>query len=94
MSLPFLERRLKDLGRPPGDRAELVKREDVVGLYEEIVDGLNRELAQYERIKRFALLPKEFSIESGELTPTLKVKRKVVEERWRETIKELYAERT
>ena len=70
-----LERRLKDLGRPPGDRAELVAREDVVGLYEEIVDGLNRELAQYERIKRFVLLPKEFSIDSGELTPTLKVKR-------------------
>jgi long-chain acyl-CoA synthetase len=87
-----LERRLKDLGRPPGEREDLVTREDVVGLYEEIVSGLNRELSQYERIKRFALLPKEFSIESGELTPTLKVKRKVVEEKWRTVIDSLYKE--
>ena len=87
-----LERRLKDLGRPPGEREALVTRDDVVGLYEEIIDGLNRELAQYERIKKFAILPKEFSIESGELTPTLKVKRKVVEEKWREVILGLYGE--
>ena len=87
-----LERRLKDLGHPPGERQELVERDDVIGLYEEIIDGLNRELAQYERIKKFAILPKEFSIESGELTPTLKVKRKVVEEKWREVILGLYDE--
>jgi long-chain acyl-CoA synthetase len=87
-----LERRLKDLGRPPGERAELVTREDVLGLYDEIVAGLNRELSQYERIKRFALLPQEFSIDSGELTPTLKVKRKVVGEKWREVIEGLYRE--
>jgi long-chain acyl-CoA synthetase len=87
-----LERRLKDLGRPPAEREALVKRDDVIGLYEEIIDGLNRELAQYERIKRFAILPKEFSIESGELTPTLKVKRKVVEEKWRDVIQGLYGE--
>jgi long-chain acyl-CoA synthetase len=86
-----LERRLKDLGRPPAARETLIKRDDVIGLYEEIVDGINRELSQYERIKRFALLPKEFSIDSGELTPTLKVKRKVVEEKWSAVIEELYA---
>ena len=85
-----LETRLKELGRPAGQREELVKREDVTGLYDEILAGLNRELAQYERIKRFALLPTEFSIESGELTPTLKVKRKVVEEKWRDVIGSLY----
>jgi long-chain acyl-CoA synthetase len=87
-----LERRLKDLGRPPGSREALVKRPDVVALYQEIIDGLNRELSQFERIKKFAILPAEFSIDSGELTPTLKVKRKVVEERWRETIDDLYRE--
>jgi long-chain acyl-CoA synthetase len=87
-----LERRLKDLGRPPASREELVRREDVLALYQEIIDGLNRELSQFERIKKLALLPAEFSIESGELTPTLKVKRKVVEERWRDTIEALYAE--
>jgi long-chain acyl-CoA synthetase len=87
-----LERRLKELGRPPGTRAELTTRADVLSLYEEVVDALNRDLSQFERIKKIAVLPTEFSIASGELTPTLKVKRKVVEERWRERIEELYAE--
>ena len=59
---------------------------------QEIVDGLNRELSQYERIKRIALLPREFTVESGELTPTLKIKRKVVEEKWKEQIEGLYRE--
>lgn len=86
-----LERRLQDLGRPFAERTELVTRPDVVALYQEIVDGLNRELSQFEQIKRIAILPREFSIDSGELTPTLKVKRKVVEEKWRETIEQLYA---
>ncbi|MFL6278992.1 MAG: AMP-dependent synthetase/ligase [Vicinamibacterales bacterium] len=87
-----LEQRLKDLGRPPGTREELIARPDVIALYQEIADALNRELSQYERIKRIALLPREFTIESGELTPTLKVKRKVVEEKWREQIEALYRE--
>ena len=85
-----LERRLKELGRPFGEREDLVKRDDVLALYQEIIDGLNRELSQFERIKKIALLPKEFSIESGELTPTLKVKRKVVEEKWKDVISQLY----
>ena len=87
-----LERRLQGLGRPPATRAELVRRPDVIALYQEVVDALNRELSPFERIKRMALLPAEFTIESGELTPTLKVKRRVVEERWREEIEALYHE--
>ncbi len=89
-----LERRLQDLGRPPhhGSRPELLARPDVLALYQEIVDALNRDLSQYQHIKRIALLATEFSIESGELTPTLKVKRKVVEERYRQEIEKLYAE--
>jgi long-chain acyl-CoA synthetase len=89
---PVLERRLKDLGRPPGTRDDLVTRQDVVALYQEIVDALNRDLSQFERIKRIALLPAEFTVESGELTPTLKVKRKVVEQRWHDQIEALYHE--
>ncbi len=87
-----LERRLRDLGRPPAPRDELVTRPDVIALYQEIVDALNRELSQFERIKRIAILPTEFSIETGELTPTLKVRRKVIEDRWREQIEALYRE--
>jgi long-chain acyl-CoA synthetase len=101
-----LERRLKDLGRPPAvpsagsappgaesrdERAELVGRADVVALYGEIVEALNRELSQFERIKKFRLLPREFTIESGELTPTMKVKRKAVELNRAAEIEELYS---
>jgi long-chain acyl-CoA synthetase len=87
-----LERRLHGLGRPSGARAELVKRPDVLALYAELVDGVNHGLAQFERIKKFALLPEEFSIERGELTPTMKVRRRAVEERWRPVIEQMYAE--
>ncbi len=87
-----LERRLRSLGRPPASRAELVARPDAIALYQEIVDALNRDLSQFERIKKIALLPVEFTIESGELTPTLKVKRKVVEEKWKKEIEDLYIE--
>ena len=87
-----LERRLKDLGRPPAERDVLVKREDVLALYAEVVDALNQELSQFERIKKIRLLPREFTIASGELTPTMKVKRKVVEDTWRADIEALYSE--
>jgi long-chain acyl-CoA synthetase len=86
-----LERRLRDLGRPPAERAELVRRDDVTALYDEIVEALNRELSQFERIKRFRLLPREFTIESGELTPTMKVKRRAAESNWAAEIDELYS---
>jgi long-chain acyl-CoA synthetase len=90
-----LERRLKDLGRPPAqgdDSVSLVARADVVALYQEIVDGLNRDLSQYERIKKIRVLPREFTLASGELTPTMKVKRKTVEQNWKGEIEDLYRE--
>jgi long-subunit acyl-CoA synthetase (AMP-forming) len=61
---------------------------------EQGVEEVNRSLASYETIKKFALLPVEFSIESGELTPTMKLKRKVVSERYARQIAELYVETT
>ena len=86
-----LSDRLASLGLPTGDRAALVGRSDVLGLYREIVDALNRDLAQFEQVKQIALLPAEFTIAGGELTPTLKVRRRVVETRWQDTIERLYA---
>jgi long-chain acyl-CoA synthetase len=87
-----LERRLKELGRPPGPRETLVTRDDVVALYAEIVEGLNRGLAQFETIKKFRLLPREFTIAAGELTPTMKVRRKGVEQNWATEIDAIYRE--
>lgn len=88
----MLATRLRWDGKSCGSPEDWVFRLDVRALYEPLVDEINAGLAQFERIKRFALLPTEFSIETGELTPTMKVKRKVVEERWKDVIEELYAE--
>ena len=75
-----------------GSREDLVVRDDVISLYREVVEPLNRDLAQFERLKKVALLPAEFSIASGELTPTLKLRRRVVLERWQSVVDGLYAE--
>ena len=62
-------------------------------LYDEIVKALNREFSQFEQIKKFHVLPREFTIASGELTPTMKVKRKVVEQQWAAAIDQMYDDR-
>ena len=54
------------------------------------MEPLNRDLAQFERLKKVALLPAEFSIATGELTPTLKLRRRVVLERWQAVVEQLY----
>lgn len=56
------------------------------------VDDVNRTLPPFEQIKNFALLERDFTIESGELTPTLKVRRRLIEERYRDVLDALYAE--
>jgi long-chain acyl-CoA synthetase len=87
---PALEHRLAALGRPGGTRDALVVRADVVALFQDAVDAVNATRAPFETIKRFALLPSEFTVASGELTPTMKVKRGAVAERWRTAIEALY----
>jgi long-subunit acyl-CoA synthetase (AMP-forming) len=57
---------------------------------EKQVEAINATLARYETIKRFAVLPRELSVEAGELTPTLKLKRRVILERHREAVERLY----
>ena len=88
-----LDRRLNELGRAEEpDREKLVTRPDVIALYQELVDALNRDLAQFERIKKIAVLPREFSITTGELTPSMKVRRRAVEESWADVIEKMYVE--
>ena len=74
------------------DEAEVAKANgDVQALVQEAVDDVNRELSRFEQIKRFAVVPREFSAEEGEVTPTLKLKRRVIEERFAGEIERLYA---
>jgi long-chain acyl-CoA synthetase len=72
--------------------ADMAKDPFVVGLIEQEVKRLTGNLAQYETIKRFALLPEDFTFDNGSLTFTLKLKRRVVEQRYREIIDGLYAD--
>jgi long-chain acyl-CoA synthetase len=73
-----------------GSREELLARPEVVGFYQARIEELLPELAPFEKIKKLALLDREFSIDSGELTPTLKVKRRVIEERYKVLIDRMY----
>ena len=61
-------------------------------MIEERIETLQQDLAHYEKVKRFVLLPAPFTIETGELTNTLKVKRRVVYERYAEIIENIYKE--
>ncbi|MFN7973730.1 MAG: long-chain fatty acid--CoA ligase [Acidobacteriota bacterium] len=71
---------------------ECVKHPQVRELFDKHVSAINAGLAQYEKIKKFEILARDFTPESGELTPTLKVKRKVVNERYAAIIDGMYAE--
>ena len=77
------------------DRTEVAKvaqsEDEVRALVERVVDEVNSHVGPTEQIKRFALLPREFSAEEGEVTPTLKLKRRVCEEHFADEIERLYA---
>lgn len=79
------------LGIGPGDRDGLSRHPEVLRMVEAQVAEVNRKLASFESIKYFRLLPDELSEAAGELTPSLKIKRKVVEARYADLIQEMYA---
>jgi long-chain acyl-CoA synthetase len=79
-------------GIEPRAPAELCQHPRILDLFQRQVDANTADLAQYERVKRIALLEHELTIDGGELTPTLKVKRRVVDEKYRDVIDRLYAE--
>ncbi len=80
----------REHGLPTDDPAALVKHPRVVERVGRTVEEKNAQLPSYARIKRFAVLPGDFAQETGELTPTLKVKRKVVTDKYRAVLEELY----
>ena len=72
------------------DMDDLVMREPVQKLFEQRIAEINGRLPQYETIKKFVLLPRDFSIENGELTPTMKLRRKVIYEKHKQKIEDMY----
>lgn len=69
---------------------ELIKNEQVLAKYNEVVEAANAGFGKWEQIKRFALLPREWSIDGGELTPKLSLKRKVITEKNNDVIEKIY----
>jgi len=86
-----LERWARERNLTYGTRAELIQLPDVQAKVEREVMSTLRELAKFETPKKVVLLENDFTIESGELTPTLKVKRRVVEKRYKDVIDAAYA---
>ena len=72
-------------------RAEFCRQPRIINLFERQIAARTGGLAQFEKIKRIALLEQEMTAEGGELTPTLKVKRRVVDQKYREVIDRIYS---
>jgi long-chain acyl-CoA synthetase len=91
-NFPALEDWARQQGIPFQSREELVADSRTIALYAEIVREVNGSLANFESLKRFRLVPEEWTQESGELTPSMKLKRRALMERYAALIDGLYAD--
>jgi long-chain acyl-CoA synthetase len=87
---PLLEDWARANGVPFTSRQELVASDKVRNLYRGIVEDLNKRLAHFETIKKIVVVPDEFTVATGEITPTLKLKRRVIEAKYKQQIDEIY----
>lgn len=85
-----LEEYAKQLNIKYQDRLELIKHTEILRMFEQRINVLQKELAHFEQVKKFTLLSQAFSIKLGEITPTLKLRRKVILERYRQQIEAMY----
>ena len=88
----LLEEYAKANGIEYGSMEELCADKRIIEMIKERIDTLQQQLAYYEQVKRFTILPKPFSMENGELTNTLKLKRRVVNENYKAAIDKMYEE--
>jgi long-chain acyl-CoA synthetase len=89
---PLLEDWAQANGVMYNSRQELVASGKVRDLYKGIVEDLNKKLAHFETIKKIVVVPDEFTVATGEITPTLKLKRRVIEAKYKDQINQLYQE--
>ena len=89
---PLLEEYAREHGIPFENREQLCKDQKINEMMKERIDTLQQQLAHYEQIKRFTLLPHHFSMEKGELTNTLKIKRRVLNQNYAKEIDAMYQE--
>ncbi len=91
-NLEALERWARAQGMAAEDAQKLVAEDKVKAEFKRIVDEVNRQLAPYESMKRFRVVAEEWTIETGELTPSMKLKRRIVEQKYKREIAEFYRE--
>ena len=82
----------KQQGISSTDRRALVQDPKVVAMYQSVVDQVNGQLAHFESIKRVSIVSDEWSVEKGELTPSMKLKRRIIEQKYAKQIADLYAD--
>ena len=87
-----LERDAASMGIRADSRDALVTNDRVKAMFQSEIDRFNKNLDRQEKIRRFALLPRDFTIEADEITPSLKVKRKVIDKKYKELIDQLFIE--
>jgi long-chain acyl-CoA synthetase len=75
---------------PYKDETELVEKKEIYDMMEKELAQFQKNLANYERVRKFALLDKPLTLEGGEITPTLKIRRNVIEERYKNLIEGMY----
>lgn len=92
-SFEFLEEYAKNRGINFQDTEDLVNHSNVVQFFREKIDQLQSNLPSYEQVKRFKLLPRNFSLEKNEITPTLKLKRKAIEQKYKNLIERMYSDK-
>lgn len=89
-SFPNLRDWTRHNGVADGTNEELIRNPKVIELYKELVESFNKFFNHVEQIKKFELLPNEWSVDSGELTPKMSMKRKVISEKYKEAIDRIY----
>ena len=87
---PLLEEYAREHKIPFENREQLCVNEQIIAMMKERIDTLQQQLAHYEQVKRFTLLPHNFTMEKGELTNTLKIKRRVLNVNYAKEIEEMY----
>ena len=90
-SFPNLREWIRQNNIPNGTNEELLRNEKVQDLYKNIIESFNKYFNHVEQIKKFELLPDEWSIDTGEMTPKLSMKRKVITEKYKDAIERIYA---
>jgi len=89
-AMPSLKEWMKQKNFPFTNNDEAIRHPDVLEFYRKLIDGFNTHFNHVEQVKRFELVPDEWTIDSGELTPTLKLKRKVIMEKYKDAIGRIY----